>query len=286
MFKVTIGGLVAALAACGPAAAASVELRHVVAQVTVIPEDRADVAVTVVRADPRLPLRVHEGGGGVTVVDGGSRRQWWRMVMGGQVARCPGFSERASLQVMGVGAFTRDQLPQIVIRTPRQVRVQSHGAVLGSIGRSESLALSIAGCDHWTLANVRGDLDLHDAGSGGVRAGSAGRASVKIAGSGDIALGQVARGLKVGIAGSGDVRAAEASGPLEVDIAGDGDVRVGGGHASAVKVTIAGSGDVDYGGVADSLDVSIAGSGDISVAKVTGTVNKSVAGSGHVTYGR
>jgi hypothetical protein len=285
MFKTTICA-VAGLAVCGPAAAATVELRHLVAEVTVIPEDRPDVAVTIIRSDPRLPIEVHREGDDVTVVDGGSRHQWWRMVMGGQITRCSGFGERANIQVMGVGSFNRDDLPRVVIRTPMRVSVHSHGAVLGQVGRSDSLELSIAGCDHWTLANVQGDLDIHDSGSGGVRAGTAGRVNIKVAGAGDITLGEVAQGLKVGIAGSGDVRAASVSGPVEVDVAGNGDLRVDAGHASAMKVTIAGSGDVRYGGVADSLDVSIAGSGDISVARVTGKVNKSIAGSGRVDYGR
>ncbi|MBL8552710.1 MAG: hypothetical protein JNL41_00425, partial [Phenylobacterium sp.] len=58
-----------ALAAAGPAQAASVEIKDAVARVTVVPEDRADIKVDIVRPHPRLPLTVRTLGDR-TIVDG------------------------------------------------------------------------------------------------------------------------------------------------------------------------------------------------------------------------
>ena len=66
---------------------------------------------------------------------------------------------------------------------------------------------------------------------------------------------------------------------------GSGDVKVAGGRASTMKVTVAGSGDVDFRGAADSLRARMAGSGDIRAKQVTGEISKTIMGSGGVTIG-
>jgi hypothetical protein len=281
----TIGWALAALALAAPAAAAAatLELRDVAARVTVIPEDREDIDVQVTRTNPRLPVRISREAGGTTVVEGGLAHDWWRLLMTGQVMGCSDDEDlpRMKMKLSGV----HEDLPEIVVRTPRAAHIESHGSIIGSIGRSDDVDLSIAGCDHWTIANVRDDLAIRYAGAGRVNAGSARRINVKIFGAGDVAVNAASEGMAVELAGAGDVTAASASGPVKLEIAGNGDVKIGGGHASQLTVHIAGSGDVDYLGVADSLDASIAGAGDINVAKVDGPVSKSVAGSGSITVG-
>lgn len=287
MLKSTIGGAAAALVLAGPAlAAGQVDLKDVTARVTIIPEARDDVQVTLVKANPRLPLRIHQQDDGDAVIEGAVGRGWLRMWLNGRMTRCPTDDDKPSVNVMGVGDIAYDDLPQIVIRTPMQAKVRTRGAIIGAVGRSDAFNLGIAGCDRWTIANVRNDLHIDQAGSGRVRAGSAGTMTIRIAGSGDVAANQIAEGLTVTIAGAGDVSAAQVSGPIKLEIAGDGDISLGGGHASALTVKIAGSGDVDYRGEADSLDASIAGSGDVYVAKVTGPVTKSIMGAGRVEAGR
>ena len=70
---------------------------------------------------------------------------------------------------------------------------------------------------------------------------------MRVAGSGDTAIGDVRGRLDVDIAGSGDVTVASIAGPLEVHVAGSGDVKVAGGHATDHGASaIAGSGDVDF----------------------------------------
>ena len=74
----------------------------------------------------------------------------------------------------GVGEVSWADMPQVVIRTPRDVDVDAGGAVCGTVGRSASLELGNAGCGDWTVANVEGRhegqpgrLRRHQAGAAG-----------------------------------------------------------------------------------------------------------------------
>ncbi|HSV01564.1 MAG TPA: DUF2807 domain-containing protein [Phenylobacterium sp.] len=257
-------------------AAATVQIKDAVARVTVVPEARSDVRVEILSSNPRLPLEVRTFGGR-TVVDGGLRRR---------IHNCRGPAGNPRVDVGGVGQVGWREMPQVVIHTPRDANVEAGGAVFGSVGRSANLDLANAGCGDWTVANVEGRLRLNEAGSGDVRAGSAGEAHIRVAGSGDVWTAEVRGPLQVDIAGSGDVTVAAIGGALDARVAGAGDVRVRGGHAPVVSVSIAGSGDVDFGGVADRLSAKIMGSGDVRVRQVRGPVSKMVMGSGGVSVGR
>ena len=262
--------------AASAASTASVEVRDAVARVTVIPENRSDVQVEIVAANPRLGLQVRTSGGR-TIIDGGLERR---------IRDCHGSGENRMVRVRGEGDFAWREIPQVVIHTPRDVDIDAGGAVWGAVGRAASVRLGNAGCGDWTVANVEGPLRVSLAGSGDTRAGSAGAANIRVAGSGDTTLGDVRGGLAVDVAGSGDVTAASVSGPLDVHIAGSGDVKVASGHASSMAVIVMGSGDVSFGGVADTLRARIAGSGDVRARQVTGPVSKTIMGSGGVTVGR
>ncbi len=264
----------AALAAGGAAQAASVEVKDAVARVTVIPENRSDVKVEILHANPKLPLQVRTLGGR-TIVDGDLDRK---------IRNCGGGS-KPSVHVSGVGDVDWDEMPQVVVRVPRDADFNAGGAVFGTVGRSASLDFANAGCGDWTIGNVDGRMRISQAGSGDVRAGTAGEAKVRVAGSGDIATAAVRGPVEVDVAGSGDVSVSSVKGALDVKIAGSGDVKVLDGHAAVMSVSIAGSGDVDFGGVADSLKARVAGSGDIRAREVKGEVSKSIIGSGGVTIG-
>ncbi|HEY8616174.1 GIN domain-containing protein [Phenylobacterium sp.] len=265
----------AAMMTAGAAQAAMVEIRDAVARVTVIPENRSDIKVELVRTNPRLPLQIRTVADR-TIIDGDLERK---------IRSCRGAAPNASVEVRGVGEIGWADMPQVVVRTPRDAVVDAEGAVFGSVGRSASLELENAGCGDWTVANVEGRLRVSQAGSGDTRTGTAGSARIRIAGSGDVATAAVRGGLDVNIAGSGNVAAASVSGPLDVSIAGSGDVKVDGGRASVMTVSVAGSGDVDFDGVADSLKARIAGSGDINVKQVRGEISRSVMGSGAIHVG-
>jgi hypothetical protein len=273
--------LLAALAAtglamaAGGAHAASVEVKDAVARVVVIPEARSDIKVEFLTTNPALPLKVRSMGDRV-IVDGDLNRR---------IRSCHSNGNTVRVRVSGVGDVAYQDIPQIVIRTPKDVNIGTGGAVFGSIGKSASLDLSNAGCGDWTVANVAGKMKINQAGSGNTMTGSSGEAVLRIAGSGDVRIGEIKGPLTADMAGSGDVDAASVAGPLNVKIAGSGNVRIASGHATEMTVSIAGSGDVSLDGVADSLRARIAGSGDVHVKQVKGPVSKAVVGSGGVSIG-
>ncbi len=261
--------------AAGGAQAASVEVKDAVARVVVIPEARSDIKVEFLTSNPSLPLKVRTLGDRV-IVDGDLDRR---------IRSCHSNGNNIRVRVTGVGEVAYEDMPQIVIRTPKDVNVGAGGAVFGSIGKSGSLDLSNAGCGDWTVANVAGKMKINQAGSGNTVTGSSGEAILRIAGSGDVRTGEVAGAMTADVAGSGNINTLSISGPLNVKMAGSGDVRIAGGHATEMSVSIAGSGDVSLDGVADSLRARIAGSGDVHVKQVNGSISKAVVGSGGVSIG-
>jgi len=272
----------AILLSARPAIAASVEIKNAIARVTIIPEARSDVAVTIVRDDPHHPLKVGTWPDGRTVVDGG----YFGGLFGGVgITDCISHGGLPHVRVFGGESVDHGTMAEVVIHVPMDARVSAGGAVYGEVGRSESLDLHVAGCGDWIVANVRGRFSLSDSGSGDVRTGTAGEMRISTAGSGDIYTRSVANGLQANIAGSSDVNVEEAWGPVKVRINGSGDLKIDGGRASDLDVFIAGSGDVNFRGVADTVTAFVAGSGDVNVAHVTGAVKKSVAGSGDVNIG-
>ena len=264
----------AALTAGAANAAASVELKDAVARVTVIPENRSDIKVEFVTQNGKLPLAIRTLGDR-TIIDGDLDRK---------IRNCRGEGEGVHITVRDVGDVEWKDMPQVVIRAPKDVKVEAGGAVFGSVGRSGSLHLANAGCGDWTIANVEGAMTIKQAGSGDTRAGTAGDTRIRIAGSGDVATADL-RSLDVDIAGSGSVAVGTISGPLSVSIAGSGDVKVAGGRASSMSVSVAGSGNVDFRGSTETVKAHIAGSGDIRVKEVKGEVSKHIMGSGSVTIG-
>jgi hypothetical protein len=273
MASTALAGGVAGAAAAAPSA----DVREAAARVTVIPEARADVAAFLVKANPRLPIWISKEGDKVVI----------RGNVGHMITRCSrGLDGKPSVGVFMRGRFAYADLPQVVIRTPIDVRVAAGDAVFGSIGRARSVDLGSHGCGDWTVGDVDGPMRLGVAGSGDVHAGSAGSAVVGIAGSGDVSAQTVRGGLAANIVGSGDMTVVAASGPMTVHVAGSGDLKVRSGQVSRLMVSVTGSGDVRFGGVAGSLEAAVAGSGDVSVAHVTGPVVKHVAGSGDIDVGR
>jgi hypothetical protein len=268
--------IVAQTLASAASAEPSVEIRGVAARVRVIPEPRSDVAITVVKSDPRLPLRV--------------RRLGDRVYLTGDVGRkvhgCRGGDGHRSVAIWGRGAIAYEQLPELVVRTPMVVRLTVGDAVFGEIGRSAGVDFTNLGCGEWGIADVAGRLRVSQAGSGDVRTGSAGSSDLSVVGWGDIVTGDIRGGLRAVSSGSGDIRIASVSGPVDARIAGSGDIDLAGDAVDAMTVSIAGSGAVTLKGQASSLKATIAGSGDVKVTRVSGPVNKQVFGSGAVRIGR
>ena len=102
-----------------------------------------------------------------------------------------------------------------------------------------------------------------------------------VAGAGDITAPAITgEALKVSIAGSGDVRVGGKVEGFTASIAGSGDVRASELDAQRVKVTIAGSGDATVR-ARQALSVSVSGSGDVRYYGDP-TIEKTIMGSGSV----
>ena len=257
------------------AAPPQIEIKDAVARITVIPETRGDIKVEVLSSNAQTPVKVSTRGDKV-VLDGGLQRK---------IKSCRGEGAQVVVEVAGIGDVRYAQMSRVVIRTPRDVRIEAGGAVFGAVGRSSSLELSNAGCGDWVVGDVAGSLKVNQAGSGDTMIGASGPAHLRLAGSGDVSTRAVGGGLQVEIAGAGGVKSTSVVGPLAVKIAGSGDVKIAGGRVDAMTVAVAGAGDVEFGGVAASLKARIAGSGDVKVKQVTGEVSKAVLGSGSVKIG-
>jgi len=268
-----------------------VEIRHAVARVAVVVEDRTDIAVEIEQGASGLPApRVTRDGANVRI-DGGLGRRGF-MNRGDGIRNCSSGTDNpatpgdgVTIEVRNVGRINVSDAPLIVIRTPRDINIDASGAVFGSIGRgATSVDLGTGGCGYWNVANTEGPVSLSIGGSGDMRAGTSTSLDISIAGSGSVSTGAT-RDLDISIAGSGDVVVARVDGPTDVSIAGSGDVDIRTGTSPDLSVSIAGSGDVNFGGVAVDVDVSLVGGGDVTVAKATGSVSRSVMGGGDIRIG-
>jgi hypothetical protein len=266
---------VAAAFSASAANAASVEIRDAVARVTIVPQDRSDIRVEIVRPHPELPLSVSVSGDR-TLIDGG---------LGRRIHDCNGMGGNARVSVRGVGKVPYDEMPQVVIYTPRDVEVEANGALVGAIGRSASLELDNSGCANWTIADVSGEAELRQSGAGNVKMGMAGRLDLDLSGAGNLNAVGVRDGMDARLSGAGGVTVGSFAGPMEAQVSGVGQIRVNEGRASRIKATVSGIGGIDFGGVAQDLQASISGLGNIRVKEVTGSVTKSVSGGGRIRVG-
>lgn len=292
IFAAVSAAALAGLAAA-PASAQDVEIRHAVARVIVIVEDRSDVGVEVTQGASRLPQVQVRSEGRDVKIDGGLRRGGFLGGGGDGIRNCssgpanaaqPG--QGAVVEVRNVGRVRLEDAPLIVLRTPRGVDVDASGAVYGAVGRgARSVDLGNGGCGDWVVANVDGGLSLSVGGSGSIRAGTSRSLEANVGGSGSVSAGATGA-LEGNIGGSGNINVARVSGPTELAIGGSGGIVVRDGDVPSLDVSIGGSGSVNYGGRTRDLDVSIAGSGDVRVGAATGQVSRAIIGSGTVNIGR
>jgi len=265
-----------ALCAAGAAAAApSVEIKDAVARVIVVPEDRADVKVEMITTNGALPLEVRTMGS-QTLISGN---------LAHRITDCRTRGDHPSAYVRGVGDIHYENMPQVVIHTPKAVSVETNGAVYGTVGRSGSIDLNNSGCSAWTLADVAGDVTLRASGAGSVRMGSAGHLKADLSGAGGLHATSVRQGLDAALSGAGSVTIENLAGPMKADVSGAGHIKIEQGHATTMQASVSGVGSVDFGGDAQTLNASISGFGGIRVKAVSGNVSKSVSGIGHVTIG-
>ena len=237
-------------------------MKDAVDQVTVIPENRSDMKVEIIQANPRLPLEVRNFAGR-TIVDGDLRPAHPRLPR-------PREQAAASRGVGDVGWRTCRRSSS----TRRATWTSTPAARSGAQSAARpAWSLGNAGCGDWTVGNVEGPLRLSPAGSGDTHAGVGGRPRSGSPAPATPPLGDVRGPVRSTSPAPATCRAPRSTGPLDVHVAGSGDVKVGGGRATAC-VSVTGSGDVNFCGIADSLKARVAGLGDVRARQVTGPVSK------------
>lgn len=254
--------------AATPYAGDRLRIRHIVARVTVTPEDRSDFSIEI-NNPGGLPMPEVLVEGRQITIDGRLR---------GRVDDCVG----GGAEVRGYETATPERLPVITIRAPRDLVVERSGAGTTEIAASQSLDLDFSGCGSATIGDVAGKMGLDLAGSGSIVVGAVQTLEADVAGSGDVRVGAVAEGANVDLAGSGTVTLASLTGSLSTDSAGSGTLTVESGAVSVAEVDMAGSGDVSIAAPVEILKVSIIGSGDVEVANTVGDLDAEIAGSGSV----
>jgi hypothetical protein len=266
---------VVALSAPALANAASVELRGVYANVVVIPEDRADVAVDVHATDGKFPNPRITRSGDSILVDGGldSRMNHCSSIHPGRGVRLPGY-----------GWMSAGSALKITVHTPRNVHLTSSGAVLGDVQAAQGVELNTNGCSDWHFANVGGTLSVRQEGAASITAGSAGKMVFDLSGFTHVDLAET-HSLKVDLSGMGKVNLKSISGPVDANLSGMGSVDIDSGRAEHVQADVSGVGAFRLHGSASDLDATVSGIGGVHVDHVLGVVHKSVSGIGHVTVG-
>jgi hypothetical protein len=246
------------------------EIRYAAAIVTITPEERSDYLIEIDNAAGRAPMPEISTGANGVVIDGRLK---------GRISRC---TDNGGANLRGYGEMTAADLPRIIIRAPRDLRLDRGGAGTTEIGALQSLDLDLSGCGSVTAGDIADQARLDVAGSGEVRTGSARTLSADVAGAAEVNVGAVAEGAEVDLAGSGSVVIASLNGDLSADGAGSGNIRVLGGAISDASIDLAGSGDVDIAAPVQRLNVSIVGSGDVDVQGAVGDIEAEIAGSGNV----
>jgi hypothetical protein len=153
-------------------------------------------------------------------------------------------------------------------------------------GHVDRLSVRVAGSGDVTATGSAGALEVDLQGSGDVRLGglAAKSARVEIDGSGNVEIApKDASRIDVSNDGSGDFEASGNTDNLTVSIEGSGNMKLGDLAAKIVNVNINGSGNAEIA-PRDALKVKIAGSGDVTLRSEPGKIETTIAGSGDIIH--
>lgn len=281
MSKIWIVAALAALSAspalAQPYRSSEVEIVNAAARLTVIPEDRADIAVQITPG-ARLPTPTVRLVAGRVVIDGDlDRRIEGCDTSLGVVGR----ARSTTVRISAVGRLHLEDLPAITLRVPARVDLNASGAVFAEIGESAGGRVRLRGCGDSRMGAASNDLDITLAGSGSLEAGAVHGALVaRLSGSGDVTVAS-ARAADVQIDGSGELAVGDISGVVVALLNGSGDIDLG--SVGDARLSLRGSGELTAGAVNGALTANLNGSGDVEVASVNGgEVSLTLDGSGEV----
>ena len=253
--------LLAAPAAAETFQATSVEIKDAAAQLTVIPEDRANIDVSIT-AGARLAAPQARMTADGLVIDGGLRNRFrgCTNTLGG----------RTQVRVSGIGNVARDDLPRITLRVPRQLNLSAAGAIYTNVGASAGGVVTVGGCGDTTIGATSGGLDVTLNGSGDVDVSRVGGTLAAVLnGSGSLEVERADAEAALRLNGSGDLQVGQIGGPVNAQLTGSGSLRTGAAGGSA-RLALNGSGNVYAGAIAGTLDADLRGSGSMRVASVNG----------------
>jgi hypothetical protein len=263
------GAAALALAMAGQAAAAELVFDETVARVVVIPEARADIQVEVRPGRNGAPaLRVVRIGDRVSV-SGGSR-----------VRQCNFDGDSGWIKLKGGPRIDMDDAAYVTVRAPRDVRISGGGAILGSIGRSQTLRLDQSGCANWTAADVSGDLHAALSNGASLKAGAARTAHLTATNGGAVRVVRAER-LEATAVGGGVVKA-NTAGVVVATATGGGMVSIEGGASRSLAGTAAGGGHIRHNGRVGELDADASGGAVIRVAQAGRVLSRSARGGSSV----
>ena len=218
-------------------AAPTLTLDAPAARVVVLPEARADMALT---ADPRLAIHPVAGGGARVTGASSWLEQTLPWVFG---YRC----SAAGVSRWGRAIAIKD-LPTLTARVPLDADITTRGAVFGQAGAGRTLKLSASGCGAWRLGPISSGLTVTQTGPGQVIASHVdGALRATVDGSGTIVVGQgVTSTAKLIMKGDGRIDDRGTVGMLDAEMRGSGliTVRLLAGQA---KVAYDGDGNVRWG---------------------------------------
>lgn len=243
-------------------AAAAVRVENAAAVVNVIPEDRANVDISVT-AGARLAAPSVRLVGDAVVIDGGLRNR-----LRGCMSR---FVAGAQVRIAGVGNVRRENLPRITIRMPRTLELSLGGALYSTVGASAGGAVTANGCGDTTIGAASGALDLALNGSGHVdAAGAGGMLTAGLNGSGSLRVERADADAALRLNGSGNLDVGSVAGRLDARLTGSGSLEVGAAGADA-RLALHGSGNVEAAAIDGPLEAEVRGSGSMRVGSVTGS---------------
>lgn len=244
-------------------------LRHVAARVTITPEDRADFSIEIENPG-RAPMPAVTAESGTVRINGQLR---------GRISEC---REAGGVKLEGYGELAAVDLPQIIIRAPRALRLSFGGAGTAQIGPSETLVLGASGCGSVTAGDVAGAIEVEQSGAGWVTAGAGRNLRLESTGAGHFSAGALAEGAEIGLTGAGDVTLASLRGALEIDSTGAGSITINGGAVTDAAIELSGAGGVDIAASVQRLNADIVGPGAVNVTATVGDVEAEIRGPGSV----
>lgn len=232
-------------------AATGVTIEEIAAVLTVIAEDRSDIAVEYQAARGLPEVRAYVSGD-TLVIDGG-------LDLDDNPCK-ERFSSEGAAKLPEVGTFRASELPRLIVRTPRELDVTVDGAVLTSVGVSAGGYVASHGCGDMTIASASGRLEA------------------LLMGFGDVEIADMNAPLKASLYGLGAMRIGKTT-DAEFNLIGVGNIDAKA-SSGAVKGFLQGTGNLKIASIAEGASLDLPGAGDFEIGAIAGPFSLESGGAG------